>query len=203
MISTSPLRRWSASPVRLKKGPNTDALYALENPAIESTVAALALLRQFLLGRDDALKCATAAYLRHSGDDRRIEWIKAEIASFEAFLTGSPWQFGIESHAVVKDLTNRQLIETFIYGSGFFHRQSNKNLEDRLSELVAAVPREQLVFCFHGACRQLLRPAFVVAPVIYQDFAHWTNSGWCCRPTRVVVTRLFADSAPAASAVTP
>src|SRR5206468_577887 len=77
---------WWRSGARLNKGPSTDALYTIENPAVESTVAALALVRQFLLERDDALKCATAAYVSHCGDERKTAWIKAEVACFEQFL---------------------------------------------------------------------------------------------------------------------
>jgi hypothetical protein len=50
------------------------------------------------------------------------------------------------------------------------------------------------MFSFDMACRLMLNHPFTVAPLFYRDFAHWSNTGLCPRPTRVVTPRLFGTA---------
>jgi hypothetical protein len=162
--------------------------YSLENPNLESTTAALALIRQFLLGRDDIFREATKLYLEYADNPMKQAWVKHELDQFEAHLKG---QHRIPPTRELAGVTNEELIDVIVYGTGLFHRKSNKNLEDRLTQLTAACPRETLMFAFDMACRSMLNHPFTVAPLFYREFAHWSNTGLCPRPTRVVTPRLF------------
>jgi hypothetical protein len=162
--------------------------YSLENPDLESTTAALALIRQFLLGRDDIFRKATKLYLEYADNQMKRAWVKHELDQFEAHLKG---QHRIPPTPELAGVTNEELIDVIVYGTGLFHRKSNKNLEDRLTQLTAACPRESLMFAFDMACRSMLNHPFTVAPLFYREFAHWSNTGVCPRPTRVVTPRLF------------
>ena len=186
-------RWWSQGASMVTSGDDNN-MYSLKNPDLDSITAALALLRQFLLKRDDVFRVATTTYMNHVEDVRKREWVRVERASFEQYLKSRPRFVPDNSSTEFTSMTNEDLIETVVYGSGLFHRQSNSNLEDRLMKLYMGWPREQLVFSFHMTCREMLRAPFTVAPVMYQDLSHWIHSDWSPKPTRMVISRLFADT---------
>jgi predicted nucleotidyltransferase len=179
--------RWWSSPLRLhftgKAGP-----YSLEGPDLDSTTSALALIRQFVLGRDNIFRHAVSLFLSQVENGAKRTWVDYELKRFEQFLGSTPM---VPELGNLSDITNEELINVITYGTGLFHRQSNKDLESRLTKLSADFDREPLMFACDSACRQMLGPAMRVAPLFYREFAHWSNSGQCARPTRVVTARLF------------
>ncbi len=179
--------RWWSSPLRLhftgKAGP-----YSLEGPDLDSTTSALALIRQFVMWKDNTFRHAVSLFLSQVENGAKRTWIDYELKRFEQFLVSTPM---VPELGNLSDITNEELINVITYGTGLFHRQSNKDLESRLTKLSADFDREPLVFACDTACRQMLGPAMRVAPLFYREFAHWSNSGQCARPTRVVTARLF------------
>jgi predicted nucleotidyltransferase len=182
-------RWWRDSPKLSWTG--NDGSHSLENPDLETTTAALALIRQFLLHRDDIFRRATELYLKFVDDGMKQAWVKHELDQFEAHLKGS-WR--MPQATELSGFTNEELIDVVVYGTGLFHRKSNSNLEDRLMQLTTTCPRETLMFAFDMACRLMLNHPFTAAPLFYREFAHWSNTGICPRPTRVVTPRLFGTT---------
>ena len=182
-------RWWRDSPKLSWTGDGSP--HSLENPDLETTTAALALIRQFLLRRDDIFRRATELYLKFVDDGMKQAWVKHELDQFEAHLKGN-WR--MPQATELSGFTNEELIDVVVYGTGLFHRKSNSNLEDRLTQLTMTCPRETLMFAFDMACRLMLNHPFTVSTLFYREFAHWSNTGLCPRPTRVVTPRLFGTT---------
>ena len=163
-------------------------------PGLESTVAALALIRQLLLRRDDTFRLAAKTYMRLVDDERKRIWVETELSAFDQRLRSEP--FGTPEHKF-GGLNCEQIVDLFVYGTGLFHRQSNERLEHQLSDLTQKYDQSRLVFSFHAACRELLTHPFRVSPIINQDMANWTETGLCPRPTRVVAEALLRPTMPA------
>jgi hypothetical protein len=117
--------------------------HSLENPDLETTTAALALIRQFLLHRDDIFRRATELYFKFVDDGIKQAWVKHELDQFEAHLKGN-WR--MPQATELSGFSNEELIDVVVYGTGLFHRKSNSNLEDRLTQLTTACPRNPNVF---------------------------------------------------------
>jgi hypothetical protein len=181
--------RWFTYGLQLSTTGNSGN-YELDAPDLDSTISALALVRQFLMERDDIFKKAAELYIQQADSEDKRLWVKEEVNRFESYLNSTSRFFGPDA---VSHLTNRQLIETLVYGTGLFHRRSNQNMEKELFDLEQQCDREQLVFTLNSACRHLLEAPMNAGPLFYRDFAHWTNTGQCPRPDRVVLTSLFGS----------
>lgn len=178
--------RWLGQSTRLSK--SGDGPYWLKNLDLNNTTVALVFIRQFLMKRDDIFRVAVQLYLSQIGDPAKIYWVNHELQNFESYLKSCQRQPPTPELA---DVTNEELIDVITYGTGLFHRNSNKNCEEQLSCLLGRCGRERLMFACDSACRLLLRSPFTVAPLLYAEFARWSNTGVCPRPTRVVTERLF------------
>jgi hypothetical protein len=186
-------RWWKTKPTL--SGIGDGQAYSLDNPDLECTAAALALIRQFLLCQDDVFRVAVKLYVDQVDSVAKCLWVDHELQEFESHLASDERVFPSQ---LLKGVTNQELIEVVVYGTGLFHRKSRHRLEDKLFRFSQAYPREELLFAFEMACRMMLKPAFTVTPLLYRDFAHWLNSGTIPRPTRVVTTTLFKGDLPPA-----
>jgi hypothetical protein len=161
-----------------------------EGPDLESTTAALILMRQFLPGLDDSFLNACRIYCAHVDDDRKKHWVQAEMQRFETLLADKPT---FNAAKVFASMTHGDVVELFVYGTGLVHRKSRDSLEAELSNLYAQHSRREIVFGFHWVARCFLESPINVAPVIYSDFAHWIQSLGVPRPTRIACETFFAS----------
>lgn len=160
-----------------------------EGPSLESTTAALILMRQFLPGADNSFLTACRIYCEHVDDERKRQWVEIEMRRFEVMLEERP-TFDVAK--ALAQMNHGEIVELFVYGTGLIHRQSRKNLEDALSTLHSKHSRREIVFGFHWVAHCFLQSPLNVAPVLYADFTHWIHHHGVPRPTRVASEAFFA-----------
>jgi len=178
--------KWLASKLSIEY--SGGAVVRVAHPDAEMTTTALTYVRQMLLKRDDVFNHACDAYVNHIKHEGRRAWVADIHGSFNAYLE-SDCSHGTQ--VMLTGLTARQAIDIFTYGSGLFHRQSNEDCESKLADLIAKHGRERLVFAFNSTCRSLLQYIFFVAPVMWQDVAHWVRDEGCVGPDRPRISDLF------------
>lgn len=186
---------WHNGPLSLN---NERGTLSLDCPRFQETLPIFALLRQLLFARasevgkqDDVFRQAVQLYVAHCSDIRKVAWLLHEKQSFERFLLGRN-RFGPECD--LGGMSNGEVLDTLIYGTGILHRRSQKKREEQLARLQAKNDRRKLAFMLHWLCRQLLDSTVKAAVLIQQDFAHWVNEGLCPRPTRVVMESVLDPS---------
>ncbi|WP_232536159.1 hypothetical protein [Lacipirellula parvula] len=178
--------RWWNSKPKLSwsgKGP-----YRLQLGDIECFTAVFPLIRQLLLRRDDVFRGIANLYSKHVDSDSKRAWMHYEIDRFSGSLAGD-WRF-----PPIKELcgvSNEDLLDALIYGSGLIHRASNKKMEDELARISQLCARETLMFAFDATCRHILEAPFNIAPLVHHEFSNWLSRGLCPAPTRVVLKWLF------------
>lgn len=177
-----------------KQGVSYSSGDGVSSPDLESTVSALAILRQFFLKRDQSFQRAVDTYLRVVGDPAKALWVGHEREQFDLSLDRIPFGPTTGGDDPLKDMTCIEVIDLFIYGTGLFHRESDKNLEDKLMDLRVRTNRELLLFKFHSACREVLQSPRRIAAVLHWEFANWIASGSCPPPNRIIVENLFKSS---------
>jgi len=184
--------RWFRGGVELSY--DTDGTTSgFSNPDSDSVVAAIALIRQFMLKQDKIFEHTLKAYRNYCGDGVKILFVDMELQFFQKLLIRPLHISEHHDEPELKKLTVERMIDLVVYGSGLFHRKSRDKLEPEFSALLSNCPREKILFAFHACCRSVLRHAFNVLPVIRQDFTHWINSGECTPPSRAGIANLFDD----------
>lgn len=170
--------------------------WSLTCPSLQETLPIFALLRQFLFRErekydrlDDVFRRAVDHYAQHCSDQGKAVWILHEKRAFEDFVLGHQrLDFGCD----LDGMSNGDVLDTLIYGTGIIHRRSSQNREDQLAQLQARNDRRKLAFVLHYLCRELLNSMVSAAILLQSDFAHWVNEGACPRPTRVVIDSILA-----------
>ena len=166
-----------------------------KNPGSDSNIAALTLIRQFMLPRDKVFDHALTTYRKFCDDGVKVMFVELEHQQFDSLLSTNLHVYEHHGDPHLRQLTTKQLIDLVVYGSGFFHRESNSNLEKPFSELLANCSRENVLFAFHSVCRSLIGHVFRAYPVIKQDFESWIANGHAI-PSRAGIQDLFDDIAP-------
>ena len=166
---------------------------SFSNPDSDATVAAITLIRQFLLPRDKAFETALDCYKQFCGDGMKIAFVDMEFQQFTQLLNRPLHFFYHQNEPELMKQNTEGMIDLIVYGSGLFHRKSNSTMEPLLSSLMQNCPREKMLFAFHGCCRSVMEHAFKSLPIIKQDFDHWVSSGNCTAPTRIGLQGLFDD----------
>jgi hypothetical protein len=168
----------------LKEFPGINRIISFDSPDGEATRGVLMSIR-LLISSDDEFNIACNWYLKHVGDERKRAWAKEHKRIFNERRQSPPAPLAIGTY------TTQQLIDTFIYGSGLVHRNSDKGCEAELARAVEEYGREQFVMAFNFACRDVCRSPFYVYHVIKQDYEHWTGPEGCQGPNRIDINALL------------
>lgn len=179
--------RWLRSPLSMKFTGSLDdieEILSFDAPDRESIKGVILGIRQ-LYSSDNVFNIACGTYLRHVADDLKKLWVKERKDSFNRCRENPPHLLRLSQ------LTTREILDVFIYGSDMMHPRSKKNAEQELKNLLKKFGRERVVMAFNRACLDLCRCAFHVYPVVKQDFAHWVRNEDCAGPGRVSLDDLL------------
>jgi len=176
---------WMKIPVCINTSGDSRNINSFECPNLSQLYAILLPFRQ-LYSNDDALNHACKVYLRHTADERKRDWVKANKNAFNGFLDSAPKPHNIEQYSV------RQLLDLVMYGAGLIHySQSERQTKQDFKDILAKHPRERVIFTLIWYCHQLYGYANRLYFVLRQDHHHWLTVEGCAPPDLVFMHQLF------------
>lgn len=158
-------------------------------PSFESLVYVSIYFRQLFSDDDKLFSDACNTYKRYVANEAKIIWVECEKKSFFAILKEKP------IFSSTTGVTNANLIDAFLYGALLFHAVEKVKAHKRTTfkMLLQDLGRDKLVFSLNACLRQLYNHVGAVAPVIYQDFAHWQSCESIPRPDILWQEQIFGN----------
>jgi len=135
-------------------------------PSHTEVEAVLTWFRQ-LYASDDLFVRACNLYLRHVDHAGKHFWVSRVRARFTELRTSKPCLTPVD------DYTRAELIDLIAYGCRVLHRQSERDAEMRLENLVAKHGAAEVAMAVNASLWDLLGQATLLYHPIEQDFAHW------------------------------
>jgi hypothetical protein len=181
----SPLSlRFAAESGSIQEFPGINRIISFDSPDGEATRGVLMSIR-LLISSDDVFNVACNWYLKHAADDRKRAWVNEHKRIFNERRQSHP------APLVIGTFTTQQLIDTFMYGSGLVHRNSDTESGADLVRAVEEYGRERVITAFNFASRDVCQSAFFVYHVIKQDYDYWIGQEGCQGPDRIDINALL------------
>jgi hypothetical protein len=162
--------KWAKSKLRIQYTEKHTESATL--PEFESLVYASIYFRQLYSENDKLFKLACDTYNRFVDNDAKKQWIKHERKAFDELLNAQIFPFRFQN------ITNKELIEIFLYGALIIHAPSPINPSNRtkLEQLLKIEPREKIGYGVNSCYKHLLNHVSNVALLIYKDYSYWLNN---------------------------
>jgi len=177
--------RWAKSKLRIQYTENCTESATL--PDFESLVYASIYFRQLSSEDDKLFKLACDTYNRFVDNDAKKQWIKHERKAFDKLLNAQIFPFRSQI------ITNRELIEIFLYGALIIHapNQINHSNRTKLEQLLKVELREKIGYGVNSCYKHLLNYVSNVALLIYKDYSYWLNNYNIPKPNIYWHSKLF------------